>query len=284
MPVFNGEAFIAAAIRSVLDQTFGDFELIISDNASDDGTEEICRSFAATDGRIRYVRNDTNIGAAGNYNQLFSMARGRYFRWSNSDDLIAPQLHQLCLKALEENPQAVLAYGKTQIIDSTGNKIQSYEDNLHLPQSSATERFRLFFDQVGLTNVIYGLMRSSSMRKTKAFGDGTLPAADIGFMAEMTLHGPFLEIPQVLFFRRMHESASSADRHDDERQQYFWRAESTPFRLPILRQWLRYFIAVWSSDNALSEKCRLSMFLSRRLVWQRSDVASELMALLPWRR
>ena len=284
MPVYNGEMYIADSIQSVLKQTFGDFELIISDNTSQDGTEEICRSFAAGDARIRYVRNDQNIGAAANYNQLFELARGRYFRWSNADDLIAPELHEMCVGVLDDNPEAVLAYGKTEIIDGTGKKLRPYDDNLHLPQASANERFRKFFDQVGLTNVIYGLMRTSAVGRTKVFGDGTLPAADIGFMAEMTLHGTFLEIPRVLFYRRMHEEASSADRQDDERQQYFWRAESTPFRLPALRQAMRYVRAVWASGNAVPEKARLSAFLLRQLVWQRSDIAAEFMTLLPRRR
>lgn len=279
MPVYNGEEYIALAIRAILDQTFGDFELIISDNASEDRTEEICQEFASADPRIRYYRNSENIGAAGNYNRLLELARGEFFRWSNADDLFAPRLHELCLKALNQHPLAVLSYGKTEIIDEHGEVVKRYEDNLHLPQRSANERFQRFFEQVGLTNVIYGLMRTEAVRQTDVFGDGSLPAADVSFMAELTLRGAFIEIPDVLFYRRMHSGASSFDRDDDELQQNFWRAESTPFKLPELRQNIRYLRSIWTARVAFSEKLRLSVYIMRRLVWQRSQIASELVAV-----
>jgi glycosyltransferase involved in cell wall biosynthesis len=283
MPVYNGEEYVALAIDSVLSQTFNDFELIISDNASDDRTEEICREFASADPRIRYYRNAENIGAAGNYNRLVELARGEFFRWSNADDLFAPKLHELCLRALRQHPDAVLSYGKTEIIDEFGKTLHLYDDNLHLSQPLANERFQRFFEQVGLTNVIYGLMRTDAVRQTDVFGDGTLPAADISFMAELTLQGSFIEVPEVLFYRRMHSGASSADRDDDERQQNFWRADSSPFKLPKLRQGVRYWRRIWSSKVSVAEKLRLTAYVLRRLIWQRSAVASELIAVF-WRK
>jgi hypothetical protein len=207
------------------------------------------------------------------------LARGEFFRWSNADDLIAPKLHELCLEALNQHPQAALSYGKTEIIDEHGEAVKRYEDNLHLPQQSANERFQRFFEQVGLTNVIYGLMRTEAVRQTGVFGDGSLPAADVSFMAELTLQGAFVEIPVVLFYRRMHSGASSFDRDDDERQQNFWRAESTPFKLPALRQNIRYLRRIWRTRVAFSEKLRLSVYVMRRLVWRRSEVASEIVAV-----
>jgi len=280
MPVYNGEEFLELSIQSVLDQTFGDFELIISDNASDDATEQICREYASKDPRIRYYRNSENVGAAGNYNRLVELARGEYFRWSNADDLLAPDLHRLCLEALKSDPHAVLSYGKTEIIDQNGTTTERYEDNLHLSQRLASERLPRFFEQVGLTNVIYGLMRTDAVRRTGIFGDGSLPAADTSFMAELTMLGTFVEVPETLFYRRMHAGASSFDRDDDERQQNFWRAESTPFKLPRLRQSMRYLRRIWSTDNTVMEKLRLTRYIARRLVWQRSKVASELVAAL----
>jgi len=77
----------------------------------------------------------------------------------------------------------------------------------------------------------------------------------------------------------MHSGASSFDRDDDERQQNFWRAESTPFKLPELRQNIRYLRRIWKTRVAFSEKLRLSAYIMRRLVWQRSQVAAELVAV-----
>ena len=80
MPVFNGDRYLEKALDSILEQTLDDFELVICDNASTDRTGEICRDYAARDRRIRYLRDDTNIGAHPNYNRTFAEARGRYFK------------------------------------------------------------------------------------------------------------------------------------------------------------------------------------------------------------
>ena len=279
MPVYNGEEYVASAIQAILDQTYGDFELIISDNASDDATESICREFAARDPRIRYYRNPENVGAARNYNRLVDLARGRYFRWSNADDLFAPELHERCLEALEANPRAVLSYGSTEIIDQHGNTTRTYHDNLHITDERASDRLPRYFEQVGLTNAIYGLMRTDAVRKTSVFGDATLPAADIDFMAELVLLGEFIEVPGPLFYRRMHAEASSFDRQDHERQQRFWRAQASPFKLPVLRRNLRYLRRVWGAPITYREKFRLTAFILRRLLTLRSHVASELVGV-----
>ncbi len=276
MPVYNGESYLGDAIESILRQTMTDFELIISDNASTDKTEEICRKYGGRDGRIRYFRNSTNIGAAGNYNRVFSLARGAYFRWSNADDLFEPELHEKCLEILEENPDAVLAYGKTNIIGSTGNFLRAYEDNLDLRQERASDRFLDFFQRVGLTNVIYGLMRADAMRKTNLFGDGTIPAVDTRFMAEMTLQGKFIEIPQVLFHRRMHEASSSSDRADSVKQEQFWKPNSGGFRLPRSRLFLSYLKSIWRAPMGFLEKIRLSLHIVKWIIASSPSIALEL--------
>ena len=86
MPVYNGEAFIREALDSLLAQTFTDFELIISDNASTDGTEAICREYAAKDERIRYLRQAENRGAPANFQCVLDEAVGEYFMWAAADD------------------------------------------------------------------------------------------------------------------------------------------------------------------------------------------------------
>ena len=276
MPVYNGEPYLSDAITSVLCQTMTDFEIIISDNASNDGTEEICREIARLDDRIRYTRNSENLGAARNYNRVFELSRGEYFRWANADDLFESELHEKCVKVLDSNPKAVLTYGKTEIIDESGNVLRPYEDNLDLQQELASDRFLTFFRSVGLTNVIYGLMRADAMRKTNLFGDGSLPAVDYRFMAELTLQGTFVEIPEVLFYRRMHPSASSFDRKDSDRQQRFWKANSGGFKLPVSRLYLGYFKSVWQAPMSVLEKCRLSLYIAKWALAQSPNIASEI--------
>jgi glycosyltransferase involved in cell wall biosynthesis len=277
MPVYNGEPYIGLAIQSVLDQTFGDFELLISDNASTDGTEEICRDFAARDKRIVYSRNSENIGAAPNYNRLVDMASADYFRWSNADDLLAPVLHERCIAVLDLNPDAVLSYGKTKIIDADGNEGADYEDNLDLQDERPSDRFRKFHDQVGLTNVIYGLMRTDVLRRTARMGDGTYPAADTNLMGELVLYGTFVEIPERLFYRRIHAAASSADRADDDRQTSFWSAGAVRFSLPAWRKNAAYWKAIRNAPIDLDEKRRLGIYMLQRMYWGKRGLLGELL-------
>lgn len=82
LPVFNGVDYVSEAIESILSQTFGDFNLYISDNASSDGTQDICQSFAGRDRRVHYTRQARNVGAAANYNFLFAKGSEAYFKWA----------------------------------------------------------------------------------------------------------------------------------------------------------------------------------------------------------
>src|SRR5262245_36537007 len=117
MPVRNGQRFIRQAIDSLLAQTYRHFELIICDNASTDQTEVICREVAERDARIRYFRNQENIGPAGNHNKCFNLSRGEYFRWHAHDDMCAPTYLQRCVEVLDADPGVVIAYPRTTIVD-----------------------------------------------------------------------------------------------------------------------------------------------------------------------
>jgi glycosyltransferase involved in cell wall biosynthesis len=280
MPVYNGEPYLEAAIQSVLGQTFDDFELIVCDNASTDRTAEIVRDFAATDARIRYARNERNLGAAGNYNRAFALARAPYFRWMNADDVIEPQLHESCLQALEAHPQAVLAYGRTRMIDADGRPGPIYDDNLDLRDPRASVRFREFFERVGLTNVIYGLMRRDALARTSLMGNGRLPAADTRMMAELVLLGTFIELESVLFYRRMHEQASSWDRGDSERQATFWGNTASGFVAPHWRLYAGYLRRALGFPMPAAERMRVIGHILHFMYWSRGKLATDIVGLL----
>ncbi len=281
MPVYNGERYLEEAIQSVLRQTFEDFVLIISDNASTDRTEEICRDFALQDKRITYLRNQNNIGAGKNYNQLFQLARSKYFRWFNADDVCAPELHEKCVAVLDEKPDAVLCYGRTCIIDQHGGHIEDYDDNLDLQQSTADERLSRFFEVVGQTNVIYGLMRTSAVAQTSLMGNGSYPAADTNFMAELTLYGKFIEISEQLFFRRMHPDASSYDRQHESTQRLFWTGNSqSKFTMPNWKRNIAIIKAVHSAPIGMGEKWRAQRRNLRRMISIRHALINDLTSAL----
>jgi glycosyltransferase involved in cell wall biosynthesis len=209
MPVYNGENFLAQAIDSLLAQTYTDFELLISDNASTDKTAEICLSRAARDSRIRYSRTETTIGPAENHNRLVPMALGEYFRWAAHDDLCAPELLEREVEVLDRDPSVVLVHPKVQIIDDNGDPLEVYDQNL---ATSSDDPARRFWALVGVNHrkhgafEIFGLMRISALRKTPL--EGNYARGDSVLLARMSLLGRFHEIPERLFLNRQHGSRS----------------------------------------------------------------------------
>lgn len=275
--VYNGERYLAETINSILGQTYQDFELIISDNCSTDGSGEICRRYAERDSRVRFFPGEINRGAAWNFCRVFELARGPYFRWAPADDLFAPESVAACVEVLDAHPDAVLCYPKTILIDGAGAVIRPYDDNLDLRSDSPVERFRMAAHQMGLVNVMYGLMRTEQVGRTRLIRH--YPGADIIFLLELTLYGKFIEINRPLFFRRMHEQASS----------------SMKSALPQLQAYLdpsrkgRFFANRWQtlSDQAiavlrgplrLDEKVRLWYFLFRGMISSRDEYLRELIA------
>jgi len=276
MPVYNGEQYLESAIDSVLAQTFDDFELIIADTASEDRSSEICQDYAARDPRIRYIRNEANIGAAANYNLLFAEARCDFFRWNNADDLLAPTLHERCWEALTASPDAVLAAGTSVLIDSDGRETEHYNDNLNITAERPSSRLAAFLHQVGLTNVIYGLMRRVPLGRTELMGDGSVPSADIVFMAHLVLQGKFLMLDEPLFYRRMHEQSSSSDRYDKDKQESFWSAGKAKLSRPAWKRVMAYRRAISKTAVPLKENLALYRILLGMIWANKRRLSTEL--------
>ena len=112
--LYNGDRFLEAVIESILNQTFWDFELIISDNCSTDRSGEICRRFADQDSRIRYYRAEHNMSADWNLRDVYFKAIGKYFKWATHDDMIQPDFLRLCIDALEADDSLVVAHTLTR--------------------------------------------------------------------------------------------------------------------------------------------------------------------------
>lgn len=278
LPVYNGERYLAETLSSVLNQTFPHFRLFIADNASTDGTEDICRQFAEKDERITYIRNPVNLGAAKNYTRCFEPARSPYFRWQNADDPIEPELLERCVKVLDERPDVVLAYGKSRIIDEDGNLIEEYDDNLDLQSDNPAERFIECMRRIGLQNLMYGLIRRDALARTALLGNYV--AADINLIAELTLYGKFHEIPVHLFNRRMHPQASSWERSDEERQRNFWDPQKRKMILQTWRSLFEYHKAVARAPISLSDKRTLFYHLLKQAYWKKQPMKNELVDVI----
>jgi glycosyltransferase involved in cell wall biosynthesis len=276
MPVYNGERFLRESLNSLLAQTFRDFELIISDNASTDQTEQICREYAAKDPRIRYDRNETNLGASKNYNRVFELSTGEYFKWAAADDLCAPTMLEQCVCILDQNPEVVVCYPKTNIIDEDGRTLEHYEDGLNLQSETASDRFRQFFRAVGECNAVFGLIRSNVLRQTALVGNYI--ASDNPLLAELSLYGRFCEIPEFLFYRRHHLHAYSSQTDIGQLLEFY---DPKNKHRPPLTKWKHLcanFRAVERTPLRPGEKMRLRYYVIRMGIWSRHILARELSA------
>ena len=221
LPIYNGAAYLETALRALLEQDFLSFEIVISDNCSTDSSPEICREFMARDARIRYYRNDRNLGAAANYNRVVELARGEYFVWANHDDLWSTDFITRCVTELERRPEAVLAYPRCAKIDANGKQVAAMIDALGLGGETAPERLRRFHDWFivldeedgwstdkveALWMPVHGVMRTERLRETGMIG--RYIASDTILIEELLMRGTFAEVEERLFFKRDHEERS----------------------------------------------------------------------------
>jgi glycosyltransferase involved in cell wall biosynthesis len=202
LPVYNGESYLAQSLDALLGQSYGDFELIISDNASTEGTADICRRYGKKDSRIRYFRQPCNIGLTPNHNFVFQRSRGELFMWAAADDLYARNLLESCVAVLDEYPYVVLAHTWTATIDSTGNITHSPKYPLATSSPKAPERFRsiLFGSKITGASEQYGVIRADVLRRVDPVG--SYHHADVILVSQLALNGPFHHIPDWLYFRR----------------------------------------------------------------------------------
>jgi glycosyltransferase involved in cell wall biosynthesis len=214
LPVYNSEDYLAESLEALLGQSYADYELIISDNASTDGTADICRSYEKRDSRIRYFRQPRNIGAAPNHNFVFEQSRSELFKWASGDDLYAHDLLERCIAALDEHPDVVLAHSWTAAIDGAGNVTQSLPYHLQTESPDAPVRFRSMLFGTGENDhgIIraddeYGVIRSQVMRRINM--QGSYYNADRVFTIGIALQGRFYQIPEWLYFRRDHDDRAA---------------------------------------------------------------------------
>jgi len=276
IPVYNGEQFIAQALDSFLAQTFSDFGIIICDNDSHDKTEQICREYAGRDPRIRYYRNESNIGVAGNCRRVLDLATGKYFKYAAHDDLCAPQFLERCLEVLDRRPDVVLAYPKTKLLNELSGELTEYEEGMNLQSERPSERFTQLMQQMRLCNTIFGLVRTVELRKT-----GGYPAylgGDIVLMAELSLRGKFYEIPEYLFYRRFHPSAASSMKDQRQLESYLEPSLAKQERIHR-REWTHlagHFRSTLRTPLPITERARLMLALLRIVLWKRKELFKEL--------
>lgn len=228
MPVYNGENYLVAALDSLLNQTFEDFEIVISDNCSSDSTEEICRQYADRDDRIRYIRQTENIGAITNFNRVFEVSKSEYFKWAAHDDVCQSGFLKACVEILDANPDVAWCHTRSDMIDSEGrswvNQLPAGAEELERKPDGSLwwkglprEHYDSDKPQLRFSGVLlgtrwcvdsYGLIRASALRKTRLLTQ--LYGAEKVLMGELSLVGKYKEADELLFAQRVHAEASSS--------------------------------------------------------------------------
>lgn len=276
IPVYNGEAFVGEAIASILAQTFTDFELVISDNASTDRTEQICREFAAADPRIRYIRQPENMGATLNFIHVMEVSRARYFKWAAHDDAIAPTFLERCVEVLDSDAGCLLVYPRTIIIDEHGRQTIGYLDFMASDSEDAAGRFRRFmFPGPAEPNPIFGLMRREPIQKAWRYGIYT--GADHVFLGKVALMGRTRVINEALFLRRIHPGISVNTHPDDlSREEFHTGKKARGLRFQSMRVFREYARAIGTTPMSASERLGCYRILLRKIWRARMRLAKEL--------
>lgn len=284
MPVYNGEQYLALALDALLAQTFTDFELIISDNASTDRTEEICRAYAAKDSRIRYYRQRQNQGGAWNFNQVLHLATGEYFRWACHDDFCAPTLLERCVEVLDQEPEVVLCYPKTTVIDDVGAAIEQYPDQLNLRSVDRVERYRQFhhrYRRGAKCNVLFGLMRRQTLVQTCLIQP--YPSSDIVLLGELALRGQYHEVPEFLFFRRDHAKTSvRAFRAFRDRIVWFDPKAKGQLRLTRWRWLFEHLAAIRRVEMPWQERLQCYLQMTQWVFWNLQWLLKDVLKAIAW--
>src|SRR5262245_55863366 len=276
LPVYNGAPFLQEALDSLLSQTFGDFALIISDNASTDGTQEICRAYAAKDRRISYYRHEQNRGAAWNHRYVFELSTSEYFKWAAHDDVCASQYLERCIEVLDYTLAIVLCYTKTVIIDAHGKPLRNYSAHCDVRSPRPYERFRNLLANFGLSDPMYGVVRANTLAKTPLLGNYI--ASDGVLLAELALLGEIYEVPEALFFRRNHPQQSGrANLMPDNLAAWCDPRNRGRVVLPRLRLLFEYLLAIRRVRMTSYEKLCCYVHMARWLRWRWEEMKAELL-------
>jgi hypothetical protein len=283
LPVYNGEEYLAEAIESHLAQTFTDFELIISDNASTDGTQGICESFVARDPRVRYERAAQNCGASANFNRAFELARGEYFKWAAHDDICAADFLARSVAVLDSEPDVAWCFSRSQIIDKRGQPVPTPTRSMldasskrhpaiaSRDASRPQDRFLGVLLGLNWCLDLYGLTRTAVLRKTRLMRP--VYGIEKVLIAELSLLGRYEEIDEPLMQVRVHANASGALASLAEQQAFYNPQGVRRFDFPRLRLLWGYVTATVRAPLSISERLGCALAVGRYIMqvrkWKR---------------
>lgn len=205
LSVFNGKKHIRETLDSLLAQTYTNFELIISDNASTDGTFQICQEYALKDKRISIYKNKCNLGGIENFRIVFMKGCGKYFMWASDHDVWHPEWIQKHVDVLNNHPDVVMVYPLSCRISDTGEIIEHKPEKFDTFRLGVDDRIKMIYSESKkpselFGSMVYGLFRAEILRKANVYPRLIHP--DYTLFWELTLYGSIKQIQEELWFRR----------------------------------------------------------------------------------
>lgn len=252
VPVYNGEKYLRRALDSLLAQNYPKIELIVSDNASTDNTQAICREYAAVDSRLCYYRNEANIGMLSNFAKVLRLAGGAYFMWAAADDYWAPDFVLTMINELERHPEAGVAMSAVDLVDEESALVATvrFEGALN-PNSFDHHQMFLAVTALGrkirkYNFFIYGLFRRDILSKAMRFYVDTV-AGDRLFICMMALITRFRYVDKVLHTRQTHKAGLWQRYPDETFSQIFYRP-NWRYRISYYRIVFQLGLMLWRCD------------------------------------
>jgi glycosyltransferase involved in cell wall biosynthesis len=279
VPVYNCERLIENAIGSLLEQSFPDIEIVVCDNASTDSTPEICRQLQQDDPRIRYFRNDVNLGVTANYNRVAELSRGKYLKWAAANDTCHPSYVAECVDVLDSEPDVVLCHGRTRFIMDDGTE-QDYDGDFAVMESRPSERWRKVLDRLRKNNAMNGLIRRETLMRTLMLGPYAW--SDMTTMCELSLYGKFQLLPDVRFYRSMEAGTNSMDLAMSERRALYEPQSLGKLQLPAWRELYEHGWGVARAPIPVSEKQIILRHVFRLARWRRDVLLGEVLGAGKW--
>ena len=210
MPVYNGAFYIKKALDSLLSQTYQNFELLISDNASTDETSNICQEYTRKDSRIRYFRQQRLGTPTENFRFVLERAQGFYFMWASHDDVWDAHFLQECVTFFLRSPHLIMVFCNFVYMDGQGKIIKMHDPHAFFPfgkdQYEQLKRFLVLLHHDGKANLLYGLWKCGVVRgvEFQLVDNWKKWGADANFVFRMLLKGPFGFTDRTSFFKRVY--------------------------------------------------------------------------------
>ena len=219
LPTYGRSRLLQRALRSILDQTYTDIEVIVADDASPDDTERVCREIAAQDPRVRYVRHAQNIGPEPNFMYVLEEARGKYFMWLSDDDAFAPTFIEKAVRVLEDDPGVAACFCDYHLVDEHEQIWGAWHHDYLYPGTDWSQGRLDFFayPYTRSSTVTAGLFRTSVLRKVRRPMSNTflhlMSGHEAPLLAQVAARGRIVVLPELLFYAMGHHQTKDSLTH-----------------------------------------------------------------------